>query len=159
MAQRIKILYVLRNAVLCHLRKILPNSLVISHLQYSIVFLLSISISKNLQKTLEKQLIWAVKACYFHRINNSSLKITLNNYILLIIQLLEYRTALYVNHLLTFRKPAFRRITGLSLPTYKFYRQKWTKSAFFWWEVKKHHGWTNLLTEEAYQLIIVLGKT
>ena len=128
MAQGIKTLYVLRNVVPYHLRKILLNSLVISHLQYSAVLLSSISI--NLLTTLEKQLNWAVKACYFQRFNSSSLSIKLDNYILPIKQLPEYRTALYVNQLFTFKKPAFRRITGLSLPTYKFYRHSRTKTIF-----------------------------
>ena len=128
MAQGIKTLYVLRNVVPYHLRKILLNSLVISHLQYSAVLLSSIS--KNLLTTLEKQLNWAVKACYVQRFNSSSLSIKLDNYILPIKQLLEYRTAMYVNQLLTFKKPAFRRITGLSLPTYKFYRHSRTKTIF-----------------------------
>ena len=156
MAQGIKTLYVLRNVVPYHLRKILLNSLVISHLQYSAVLLSSIS--KNLLTTLEKQLNWAVKACYVQRFNSSSLSIKLDNYILPIKQLLEYRTAMYVNQLLTFKKPAFRRITGLSLPTYKFYRHSRTKTIFLK-RGQKHHGWTKVLSEKAYQLIIVLKNT
>ena len=128
MAQGIKTLYVLRKVVPYHLRKILLNSRVIIHLQYSAVLLSSIS--KNLLTTLEKQLNCAVKACYFQRFNCSSLSIKLDNYILPIKQLLEYRTALYVNQLLTFKKPAFRRKTRLSLPTYKFYRHSRTKTIF-----------------------------
>ena len=77
MAQGTKTLYVLKNAVPYHLRKILLNSPVISYLQYSAVLLSSIS--KNLLTTLEKELNWAVK---------------LDTYILPIKQLLEYRTAL-----------------------------------------------------------------
>ena len=150
MAQGIKTLYVLRNAVPYHLHKILLNSLVISHLQCSAVFLLSVSVSKNLLTTLEKQLNWAVISCYFHWFNNSSLNIKLDNYILPIIQLLEYRTALYVNQLLTFKKPAFRRITGLSLPTYKFYRHSRTKSVFL--EERSKTLWLN-------QIIIRRGSS
>ena len=85
---------------------------------------------KKLLTTLEKQLNWAVKACYFQRFNSSSLRIKVDNCILPIKQLLEYRTALYVNQLLTFKKPAFRRITGLSLPIHKFYRHSKTKTIF-----------------------------
>ena len=118
MAQGKKSFYVLNNTVTYNLREILLNSLVISHLQYSTD--LRSSISKNLLTILEKQLNRAAKTCCFHRFNNSSLSIRLNNYILPIKQLLEYRTALYVNLLFTFKKPACRRITGLSLPTYKF---------------------------------------
>ena len=64
MAQGLKTLYVLRNVVPYHMRKILLNSLVISHLQYSAVLLSFIS--KNHLTTLQNQLNWAVKACYFH---------------------------------------------------------------------------------------------
>ena len=110
------------------MRKILLNSLVISHLQYSAVLLSSIS--KNFLTTLEKQLNWVVKACYFHPFNNSSLNIKLYNSILPIKQLLEYRTALYVIQSLTIRKSAFRRTIGLRLPTYKFYRHSRTKTIF-----------------------------
>ena len=128
MAQGIKTLYVLRNVVPYHLRKTLLNYIVFSHLQYSAVLLSSFS--KNFLTTLEKQLNWAVKACYFQRFNSSSLSIKLDNYMLPIKQWLEYRTALYVNQLLAFKKPAFRRMTGLSSPTYMFYRHSVTKTIF-----------------------------
>ena len=138
-AQGIKTLYVLRNVVPYHLRKILLNSLVISHLQYSAVLLSSLS--KNFMSTLEEQLNWAVKACFFQRFKSSSFSIKLDNYILPIKQLLENRTALYVNQLLTFKKPAFRRLTGLSLPTYKFYRHSRTKTIFL--EERSKTSWLN----------------
>ena len=155
-AQGTKLLYVLRNVVQYHSRKVLLNSLVISHLLYSAVFLSSIS--KNLPTTLEKQLNWAVKACCFQRFNSSSLSIKLDNYILPIKQLLDYRTALYVNQLLTFKKPAFRRITGLSLPTCRFYRHSRTKTIFL--EEKSKTSWlAKVSSEAAYHLIIVLNKT
>ena len=141
MGQEIKTLYVLKNVLLRHLCKILVNSLVICHLQYS-AFLLS-SISKNSLTKLEKQLNWAVKACYFHRFNNSSLSIKIDNYMLPFKQLLEYRRALHVNQRLTAKKPAFRRITGISLPTYIFYRHSRTKT-FFLKRGQKLHGWTKV---------------
>ena len=109
MAQGIKTIYVLRNMVPYYLSKILLNSILTSHLQYSAVLISFIS--KNLLTTLEKQLNWVVKACYFHRFNISALSIELDDYIPPIKQLLEYRTALYVNQLLTYKKPAFRRKT------------------------------------------------
>ena len=139
MAQEIKTLYVLGNVVPYNLRKILLNSLLISNLQYSAVLLSSIS--KNSLSALEKQLNWAIKACYFHWFNNSTLSIKLDNYIRPIKQVFEYRTALYVNQLLTFKKPAFRRITGLSLPTYKFFRHSRTEINFL--EERSKTSWLN----------------
>ena len=76
MAQGIKTLFVLRNVSQYHWRKILLNSVVISHLQHSAVLLSSIS--KNLLKTLEKQLNWAVKDCHFQRFDSSPLSIKLD---------------------------------------------------------------------------------
>ena len=71
--------------------------------------------------------------------------------------MLEYRTALYVNQLLTYKKPDFQRITGLSLPTYKFYRYSRTKTIFLE-ERSKRHEWTKGSSEEAYHLKILLKK-
>ena len=70
----------------------------------------------------------------------------------------KYRLALYVNQLLTYKKCALRRITGLSLPTYKFYRHSRFKTTLFE-ERKKQHGWTKVPSEGAYHLIIVLKIT
>ena len=151
MARGIKSHYVLRNVVLYHLRKILLKCLVISHLQYS-AGLLS-SISSNLLVTLERQLNWALKACYFHRFINSSLSIKINNYILPIKQLLEYRTAQYVKQHLTYKKPALLRITGLI-----GFTDIQERKPFFLKRVQKHHGWTKVSSEEAHNSIIVFKK-
>ena len=44
-------------------RLMLLNALVVSHLQYSAILLTGIF--ENLMTTLEKQLNWAIKACFF----------------------------------------------------------------------------------------------
>ena len=127
--------------IYAHLTKIYAQNLTEIYCNYSSPVLNCFAFVhfKNLLTISEKQLNWAVKACCFHRFNSSSLSIRLDNYILPIKQLLEYRTALYVNQLLTFEKPAFRRITGLSLPTYNFYGHSRRKNIFL--EERSKKSW------------------
>ena len=62
MACSIKTIYYVRDFLPEKTRFFLLNALVISHLQYS-SFVLN-SISQSLISTLEKQLIWGIKACF-----------------------------------------------------------------------------------------------
>ena len=62
MAGGIKTIYTLRNRIPTFLMKTVLNAFVISHLHYSL--LLIQSIDKNLLISLEKQLNWAIRACY-----------------------------------------------------------------------------------------------
>ena len=59
----IKCLYSLRDLFPEKTRLMLLNALVVSHLQYSAILLTGIT--ENLMTTLEKQLNWAIKACFF----------------------------------------------------------------------------------------------
>ena len=62
MALGIKCMYALRNIIPNIFKKIILNSFVLSHVQYSSVLLATIN--QNLITTLEKQLNWAIKACF-----------------------------------------------------------------------------------------------
>ena len=62
MACGIKTLYALRESFPQKTLILLMNALVISHVNYSAILLSGIS--DNLITTLEKQLSWAVKACF-----------------------------------------------------------------------------------------------
>ena len=64
MAQGIKCIYAPRNIVPTIYKKLILSSFVLSHVQCSSVLLATIN--QNLIRTLEKQLNWAIKAC-FHR--------------------------------------------------------------------------------------------
>ena len=63
MACGIKTLYAIRESFPEKTPILILNVLVISHVQYSAILLNGIS--ENLLTTLEKQLSWAVKACFF----------------------------------------------------------------------------------------------
>ena len=70
MATGIKVLYSIRNILPEKARLLLLNSLVLSHLHYSSNLINGIS--QNLRLTLEKQLSWAVKACFHKKKYDSS---------------------------------------------------------------------------------------
>ena len=65
MACGIKTLYAIRESFPEKTRKLILNALFISHVHYSAIVLNGIS--EHLLTTLEKQLSWAVKACFIRR--------------------------------------------------------------------------------------------
>ena len=70
MACGIKILYALRDFLPINARLLLFNALIMSHLHYSAVLLNGIT--ENLLTTLEKQLNWGIKACFYRNKYDSS---------------------------------------------------------------------------------------
>ena len=80
------------------------NSLDMSHLQYPAVLLSTVD--NNLIITF-KQLSWAVEACYHRSKFKSSTDIKLQQTILPVHLLLDYRITCYIFLLVTNRKPAF----------------------------------------------------
>ena len=71
----------------------LLNALVVSHLQYSAILLTGIT--ENLMTTLEKQLNWAIKACFFRTKYDHSSDLKLQYKILPVRYLLNMKTVLY----------------------------------------------------------------
>ena len=70
MATGIKVLYSIRNILHEKTRLLLLNSLRLSHLHYCSILINGIP--QNLRLTLEKQLSWAVKACFHKKKYDSS---------------------------------------------------------------------------------------
>ena len=123
MAQGIKYLYVLRNLVHSSDKILLLNAFVISPIQYSAILLTGIN--ANLLTSLEKQLSWAVKACFNRKKLDSSKDLKIQHSIMPIKQLLEYRCSVYAKQFMAKCKPAFTS-NSLKLPNSDFYRHERT---------------------------------
>ena len=93
MACGIKTLYALRESFPQKTLILLMNALVISHVNYSAILLSGIS--DNLITTLEKQLSWAVKACFNRKKFDHSADLKVQYDILPIRYFLNYKSALY----------------------------------------------------------------
>ena len=106
MATSIKVLYSIRNILPEKTRLLLLNSLVLSHLHYSSILINGVS--QNLRLTLEKQLSWAVKACFHKKKYDSSRDLKLQYKILPVGFFLDLKAVLhfwkYQNDLI----PAFK---------------------------------------------------
>ena len=89
----IKCLYSIRDLFPEKTRLMLLNALVVSHLQYSAILLTGITV--NLMTTLEKQLNWAIKACFFRTKYDHSSDLKLQYKILPVRYLLNIKTVLY----------------------------------------------------------------
>ena len=120
MAQVAKSIYVLKNIVPTRFKLLLLNALVLSHLQYSAVLLSTISCNQII--TLEKQLSWAVKACFNRRKHDSSSDLKLQHNILPIRFMLDYRLATYFRLVIRNEKPAFSPDHGIAIPTAVFHK-------------------------------------
>ena len=118
MAQGIKCIYALRNIIPTGYKKIILNAFVLSHVQYSSALLATIN--QNLITTLEKQLNWAIKACFHRQKFDSSSDLKMNLGILPISLLFDYRAATYCHSIMNKKKPAFSS-SALKLPTASFY--------------------------------------
>ena len=93
MACGIKTIYSVRDLFPEKTRFLLLNALVISHLHYSSVLLNGIT--ENLLTTLEKQLSWAVKACFNRNKFDHSSDLKIYHKILPIRYFLQYKSVLY----------------------------------------------------------------
>ena len=127
MAQGIKCIYALRNIIPTGYKKIILNAFVLSHVQYSSVLLATIN--QNLITTLEKQLNWAIKACFHRQKFDSSSDLKMNLGMLPISLLFDYRAATYCHSIMNKKKPAFSS-SALKLPIASFYIHERTQKIF-----------------------------
>ena len=89
-------------------RLLLLNALVISHLHYS--GLLLVSSKNNCFITLEKQLSWAVKTCFNRKKYDSSFDLKLKHQILPIKFFLEYKVLNYFMNFTSNQLPIFKKL-------------------------------------------------
>ena len=106
------------------IQKIILNSFVLSHVQYSSALIATIN--QNLITTLEKQLNWAFKACFHRQKFDSSSDLKMNLGILPISLLFDYKAATYCYCIMNKKKPAFSS-SALKLPTASFFIQERTQ--------------------------------
>ena len=90
----------------------------LSHVQYSSVLLATIN--QNLITTLEKQLNWAIKACFHRQKFDSSSDLKINFGVLPVSLLFDYRSATYCHSIMNKKSSAFSG-SALKLPTASFY--------------------------------------
>ena len=115
-ARQIKTIYILRNRMSTFLMKTVLNAFVISHLHY--LLLLIQSIDKNLLIMLEKQLNWAIRACYSRNRMDSTKHLKIKHSILPVenLNILKRTTSMW-----KLRKcllPAFNPLDVTTLPTW-----------------------------------------
>ena len=96
----IKTLYAIRDSFPEKTRLLIMNALVISHVHYSAIILLN-GISENLLTTLEKQLRWAVKACFSRRKCDHSADLKLLHDILPMRYFLKLKSVLFFGSSIT----------------------------------------------------------
>ena len=114
MAVGIKVMYSIRNSVSEKTRITLLNALVLSHLHYSIILL--IGIQSSLILTLNKQLNWALKACFYRRKSDRVTDLRLLYKIFPVEFMMKYRAIKYLLRLLNNDLPG---LSELKLPTFK----------------------------------------
>ena len=115
MAGGIKTIYTLRNRIPTFLMKTVLNAFVISHLHYSL--LLIQSIDKNLLISLEKQLNWAIRACYSRNRMDSTKDPKIKHSILPVEYLNKLKRTTYMWKLRNRLLPAFNPLDVTTLPT------------------------------------------
>ena len=94
MAGGIKTIYTLRNRIPTFLLKTVLNAFVISLLHYSL--LLFQSIDKNLLISLEKQLNWAIRACFSRSRMDSTKDLKIKHSILPVEHLIKLKRTTYM---------------------------------------------------------------
>ena len=128
MATGIKVLYSIRNTLPEKTCLLLLNSLVLSHLHYSSILINGIL--QNLRSTLEKQVSWAVKACYHKKKYDSSRDLKLQYKILPVGLFLDLKAVLFFWKCQNDLLPAFKHheITTAKL--------KFSKGQIFWFMIQ-----------------------
>ena len=116
MARGIEIIYTLRNWMPTFLMETVLNAFVISHLHYSL--LLIKSIDKNLLISLEKQINWAIGACYSRNKMDSTRDLKIKHSILLVEYLIKFKRTTYMWKLRNYLLPAFNPLDVTTLPTW-----------------------------------------
>ena len=93
MAMGIKTIYSIRCCLPQSLMRTMFNAFVLSHLHYSLPVIQSIN--QQLICSLERQLNWAIKACYFRSKFDSSRDLKISNQILPISLFIKYKRVSY----------------------------------------------------------------
>ena len=97
--------YALRNFLPINARLLLFNALILSHLHYSAVILNGIT--ENLLTTLEKELNWGIKACFYRNKYDSSSDLKLMYDIMPIRYFLNTKASIYFRNIKNNLIPAF----------------------------------------------------
>ena len=97
------------------LMRTMLNAFVLSHLHYSLPVIQSIN--QQLICSLERQLNWAIKACYFRSKFESSRDLKISNQILPISLFIKYKRVSYFWKIRQKRLPAVANISCRPLPT------------------------------------------
>ena len=116
MARGIKTIYTLRNRIPTFLMKTDLNKFVISHLRY--LLLLTQSIDKNLVISLEKQLNWAIRACYSSNRMDSTKDLKMKHSILPVENFIKLKRTTYMWKLRNCLLPRFNPLDVTTLPTW-----------------------------------------
>ena len=116
LAGGIKTIYTLRNWIPTFLMETVLNAFVVSHLHYSL--LLIQSIDKNLLISLEKQLNWAIRACYSRNGMDSTKDLKIKHSILPVEYLIKLKRTTYMWKLRNCLLPAFNPLDVTTLPTW-----------------------------------------
>ena len=116
MAGGIKKIYTLRNRSPTFLMKTVLNAFFISHLHYSL--LLIQSIDKILLISFEKQLNWAIRACYSRNRIESTKDLKIKLSILPVEYLIKMKRTTYMWKLINCLLPAFNTLDVTTLPTW-----------------------------------------
>ena len=111
-----KIIYTLRNLIPTFLMKTVLNAFVISHLHYSL--LLTQSIDKNLLISIEKQLNWAIRACYSRNRMDWTKDLKINLSTLPVEYLIKLKRTTYMWKLRKCLLPEFNPLDVTTLPTW-----------------------------------------
>ena len=116
MARGIRTICTLRNRIPTFLMKKVLNAFAISHLNYSL--LLIQSIDKNLLISLEKQLNWAIRACYSRNRMHSTKDLKIKHSFLPVEYLIKLKRTTYMWKLRNCFLPAFNPLDVTTLPTW-----------------------------------------
>ena len=108
MAIGIRTIYTIRDRVPLQTRLLLLDTLVLSHLNYSILYLSNIT--ENQWTSLDKQLNWALRACYYKSKRSSARELKLASKHLPIRILAKLRSTIYLSKLIHDRLPAYKTL-------------------------------------------------
>ena len=110
------------------LMRTMLNAFVLSHLHYSLPVIQSIN--QQLICSLERQLNWAIKACYFRSKFESSRDLKISNQILPISLFIKYKRVSYFWKIRQKLLPAVDNISGRPLPTWNLKENNRTGQLF-----------------------------
>ena len=116
MVREIKPIYTLRNRIPTFLMKTVLNAFVIRHLHYSLPLIQSID--KNLLISLEKQLNWAIRACYSGNRMDETKDLNIKHSIFPVELLLKLKRTTFMWKPRNYLLPALNPLDVTTLPTW-----------------------------------------